>query len=147
MTTIIMMLLIIIFPRNRRDIFLLYYVKKKRRANALAMTKLSGSNLRPAFPSHSIYASRKSMAGGLPLILLLLPRKYTAFLACVMKTSRCSNTSYIYISLFFLSSPYRFSLFFCPYLFLSSHGSLSVRSLSHSFSRYADAILLHNIIW
>lgn len=111
------------------------------------------------FPSQSICASR-SMAGGLPLTLLLLPGECTAFLSLASwKLSGAQRHGYIiFLFLSFKFSSYtaltfhylRYPLF--PHLHPRAPGPslprrLLVRSLSHSFSRYADAILLHNIIW
>jgi len=80
MTTIIIMILlmIMIFLRNRRDIFLLYYVKKKE--ERMHSWRRGSQDRTCDLLSHSVYASRRNMANGLPLILLLLPGKYTAFL-------------------------------------------------------------------
>lgn len=119
MITMILLMMIMIFPTNRRDIFLLYYVKE--RMHSWRWSSQDRTYDTYTFPIHSICASRDT-AGDLPLILLLLPGEYTAFLACVMKTSRCRNTVYIYLRIIFssfLSSPSRLAfpfvrLFFVP---------------------------------
>lgn len=132
-----MILLITIFPRNRRDIFLLYYVKKKESEcthDDRALRK------RLAFPIQSIYASRRSMAGGLPLTLLLLCQENTRLRH---EDSRCSKIQVTYIFLFSFKSisfPLCLSEFF-PFL-------LFPFDLFRILSRViADAILIHNIIW
>jgi len=132
MTTIIIMILlmIMIFLRNRRDIFLLYYVKKKRRANALVTTRISGSNLRPAFRSHSVYASRRSMADGLPLILLLLPGKYTAFLLLASWKLPGAAVHIFLFSFHHISFPLSLPE---SSPFILTVALFFVRSLSHSF--------------
>lgn len=96
MITIMTMILLMmttttmIFPRKRRDIFLLYYVKSECTFVMIS----SQDQTYDIFPSQLICASR-SIAGDLPLFLLLPPGKYMASLAYAHENSSVQQDGYI----------------------------------------------------
>jgi len=107
-------------------------------------TRLLGSNLRPAFRSHSVYASRRSVADGLPLILLLLPGKYTAFLLLASWKLPGAAVHIFLLSFHHISFP----PFPARIFSLCSHGSPFSFDLYRILSRVTQTqSYYYNIIW
>lgn len=87
------------------------------------------------------------MAGGLPLTLLLLPGKYMAFLACVMKNLPGAAIQVTCIILFSFKSTVPFPFTQTSFPRFHPFTITLPFDLYRILSRCADAILLHNIIW
>lgn len=147
-------MMITIFPRNRRDIFLLYYVKSECTRDDEAL-RIEPTTL--FLPSRSARVEVWRVV--CHLLCCFCQENIRLFSLASWKLSGAQRHDYIilFFSLKF-SFPHTAHVLLPTLSFLSPSSSpsslcslslrrLLVRSLSHSFSRYADAILLHNIIW